>query len=90
MEAMMIIPPVQHRDGPIVEEPMEFVICPVCKDGRLLPFSSHSCSFSCWVCSAPHCTYVVSSSLMEVKYYKGTAATKVIEKDDKGYIEFKF
>jgi hypothetical protein len=69
---------------------MEFVICPLCKEGRLLPFSNHSSPFACWVCSAPSCTYVVSSSLMEFKYYKGTAAAKVIEKDGKGYTEFKF
>jgi hypothetical protein len=77
-------------DRSILEELMEFVICPVCKEGRLLPFSSSSNSFHCWVCSTPSCTYVVSSSFMEVKYYKGTAAAKVTEKDGKSYIEFKF
>jgi hypothetical protein len=69
---------------------MELVICPLCKEGRLLPFSNASSQFTCWVCSAPACTYVVSSSLMEVKYYKGTAAANVVEKDGKAYTEFKF
>jgi hypothetical protein len=92
MEAMMIILARRQtdREGSILEEHMEFVICPLCKEGRLLPFSSNSGSFYCWVCSTPSCTYVVSSGLMEVKYYKGTAAAKVVEKDGKNYIEFKF
>jgi hypothetical protein len=77
-------------EGSVLEEHMEFVICPLCNEGRLLPLSVASGAFNHWVCSAPSCTYVVSSSLMEVKYFKGTAATKVIEKDGKGYTEFKF
>jgi hypothetical protein len=93
MEAIMIIltRPQTGREGSILEELMEFVICPLCKEGRLLPFSSNSGgSFQCWVCSTPSCTYVVSSSFMEVKFYKGTAVAKVVEKDGKKYIEFKF
>jgi ssDNA-binding Zn-finger/Zn-ribbon topoisomerase 1 len=90
MEAMIIMPTPQDREGSILEELMEFVICPLCKEGRLLPFSSNNGPFHCWVCSAPNCTYVVSSGFMEVKYYKGTAAAKVTEKDGKKYIEFKF
>jgi hypothetical protein len=86
---MMVIP-IRPPEASILEKPMEFVICPLCKEGRLLPFSSNNCAFYCWVCNAPSCTYIVSNSLMEVKYYKGTAAAKVIEKDGKGYIEFKF
>ena len=88
----MIIPPPRQtdREGSILEEHMEFVICPLCKEGRLLPFSSHTGSFLCWVCSTPSCTYVVSNSLMEVKYYKGKAAAQVVQKDGKEYIEFRF
>jgi hypothetical protein len=74
----------------VLEEQMEFVICPSCKEGRLLPFSGSDGPFNFWVCSAPSCTYVVSSSLIEVMYYKGAAAAKVVEKDGKGYTEFKF
>ena len=83
-------PPAKPGTVKVLEEYMELVSCPLCKEGRLLPFSSGGDLFSCWVCSAPSCNYIVSSSVIEVTYYKGTAATKVVEKDGKGYTEFKF
>ena len=80
----------RHDGESVLEEPMEFVTCPLCKEGRLLPFSSAGQPFNCWVCSAPACTYVVGSSFIETKYYKGTAATEVVHKDGKAYTVFKF
>lgn len=69
---------------------MEFPQCPVCKEGRMLPFSFGGDPFHLWVCNTPSCTYVVSFSHLPATYYKGMAATTDKEKDGKAYKEFSF
>lgn len=64
---------------------MEFPPCPVCRDGRLLPFLSDSATS--WICSAPSCSYALSTEDV-VTYYKGTARAAQKEKEGKKFVEY--
>ena len=73
-----------------VEDIMELPPCPVCKEGRLLPFSDEKKPFSFWVCSTPTCSYTLGRNLTEETYYKGTAAAQEKEKGTKKWTQFDF
>ena len=81
-----------REDGglPFLEDAMEFPPCPVCAEGRLLPFSDDKRPFSFWVCSAPACGYAIGRNLTEQTYYKGTAAAQEKEKGDKRWTQYDF
>ena len=69
---------------------MELPPCPTCHEGCLLPLSSSDTAFDFWVCSSPGCAYVVSSSIVSVTYYKGSAVRTEKVKGDKKWTEFSF
>jgi hypothetical protein len=73
-----------------LEDVMEFPSCPVCSEGRLLPFSDEKKPFAFWVCSAPSCGYSVGRSRTSETYYKGTAARQEKEKDGKKWTQYDF
>ncbi len=73
-----------------LEEIMELPPCPVCKDGRLLPFSDEKTPFAFWICSLPSCAYTLGRNLTATTYYKGSAALHEKEKGDKKWIECEF
>jgi len=73
-----------------LEDVMEMPPCPVCKEGRLLPFSDEKKPFAFWICSLPSCSYAMSRNLTAETYYKGAAASEVKEKGSKNWIEFRF
>ena len=69
---------------------MDHPPCPVCQKGHLLPMSGLHNAFTFWVCSAPACAYVVSSSGTAVTYYKGSAVQQEKDKGGKRWTEFSF
>ncbi len=73
-----------------LEDMMEFPPCPVCKEGRLLPFSDEKTPFAFWVCSTPSCGYSIGRNLTEQTYYKGTAAPQEKEKGGKKWTQYDF
>jgi len=63
-----------------LEATMEFPVCPVCNEGRLLPFSEEKKAFALWICSLPACAYAISRNVTARTYYKGTASSQEKEK----------
>jgi hypothetical protein len=80
----------EDEDLVFLEEMMEFPPCPVCKEGRLLPFSDEKKPFAFWVCSTPTCGYTLGRNMTEETYYKGTAATQEKEKGSKKWTQCDF
>jgi hypothetical protein len=73
-----------------LEDVMEFPPCPVCSEGRLIPFSDEKKPFAFWVCSTPNCGYSIGRSMTEETYYKGTAAPQEKEKAGKKWTQYDF
>ena len=73
-----------------LEEMMEFPPCPLCSEGRLLPFSDEKKPFAFWVCSTPTCGYSIGRSMAQETYYKGTAAAQEKERDGKQWTQYDF
>jgi hypothetical protein len=78
-------------EGPLfLEDMMEFPPCPICGEGRLLPFSDDKKPFAFWVCTKPSCGYAIGRSLTAETYYKGTATSQEKEKAGKKWTEYEF
>ena len=68
---------------------MESPSCPLCKEGKLLPFFGESGETSAWVCSAPKCAYFVSNN-QTLTFQKGVARATPKEEEGTRYVEFDF
>jgi hypothetical protein len=79
----------QQATGPEVLS-MELPTCPVCGDGRLVPFSNDDVAYAYWICTMPECAYVIGRSAAAATFYKGTAAPTDKEKGGKRWIEYQF
>jgi hypothetical protein len=74
----------------LLEDIMELPLCPVCKEGHLLPLSDVHEPFSLWICSAPSCAYAISKDPTGDTYYKGTASFGEKDKGAKKWTEYQF
>jgi hypothetical protein len=72
------------------EELMELPLCPLCKEGRLLPLSDDHEPFSLWICSTPRCAYAISKHPAGDTYYKGVASAQEKERGGKKWTEYGF
>ncbi|HEX6984438.1 MAG TPA: hypothetical protein VF170_03635 [Planctomycetaceae bacterium] len=77
-------------DAPLPETMMELPTCPVCKEGRLLPFSDEKKPYSFWVCCGHACGYTIGRNMVEETFYKGIAATEAVEKGAKRWVKYTF
>jgi hypothetical protein len=80
------------RDGAdaSLETIMELPACPMCREGRLLPFSEDKQPYAFWVCSGHACGYTIGRNTLEQVFFKGVAASETVEKGAKRWVKYAF